>query len=611
MEDGAPNDGRLPFDSTPSDSNAIQDGAAGCVLGRARCSADSLGMEYCGLGTAGPAWSKRIPCDPNERCAAGVCTDRQCNASEIVFLLDRSSSMAKNKLWDWTSKTLLATLQPRPDLYLALRQFPQGGCNVAPVTKPKQNAYADFEQAIGAPDSASATPIAAALTGLAPSFGDPDRSQAVVLISDGDETCATATDAVNAAARLYHQGIRVYTIALTSTANVALLDQIATVGGTNKSRLATDDTSLRAALDAIIQADLNSCLCQKRCLIDGVCYADQHSDPKNVCRRCDVAQQPGAWTMLSQCLYTLAGNGTPGYQDGPIEQARFASPRSLAFDPSGTLYVVDSGNHCVRIIKQGLVGTFAGSCTNEGFAQGKVANARFRWPNDIVVEGSVLYLTDGGNHAVVKIGNGVVSLIAGNGGIGSQDGIGQEPRFYAPMGIAVAANGSLYVADQLNHRIRQVDAASGEVTTIAGPSGAGVGVGRGLIDGAAADARFHTPVGLAFDRVTSTLYIADRFNGRIRTLASNRVRTVASGLNFPAGVSVAGNDIYVADTDNDRVVLLTGGQTRNVVGAARGMVDGAVSKARLNEPYQAVIHPQTKAIYIVDRGNHAIRVFVP
>jgi sugar lactone lactonase YvrE len=159
---------------------------------------------------------------------------------------------------------------------------------------------------------------------------------------------------------------------------------------------------------------------------------------------------------------TLAGpleaGYAAGYADGPAAEARFQGPRSVAVDGAGNLYVADTGNHCIRVISPaGQVTTLAGA-PEPGYVDGQGAQARFSFPAGVAVdaEGN-LYVADTANHRIRMITpDGAVTTLAGSGEPGYADGPAGEAQFRAPEGVAVDADGNLIVADTGNHRIRKI-----------------------------------------------------------------------------------------------------------------------------------------------------------
>lgn len=158
---------------------------------------------------------------------------------------------------------------------------------------------------------------------------------------------------------------------------------------------------------------------------------------------------------------TLAGDGNPGAIDATGTSASFNSPRDVAVDASGNVYVADLGNCTIRkITAAGVVTTIAGSA-------GVCGAASLYAPYGVAVDGSGnVYVADSGNQVIRKITPaGVISLLAGSGAMGSDDGVGASASFTFPSKIALDSNGNLYVAEI--SLIRMVSQ-SGVVTTIVG-----------------------------------------------------------------------------------------------------------------------------------------------
>jgi sugar lactone lactonase YvrE len=211
---------------------------------------------------------------------------------------------------------------------------------------------------------------------------------------------------------------------------------------------------------------------------------------------------------------------------------------------------------------------------------------------------------------------GTVSTLAGSGAPGYADGAARETRFADPFGVAVAADGSVYVADAGEaNRIRKVSA-EGVVTTLAG--------GReGFADGAGAAASFSTPSALALD-AAGNLYVADTGNNRVRkvtpegvvtTLAGEGVAGFADGpaaqsrFDSPVGLAVdKDGNVYVADTYNDRVRVVTkDGVVKTLAGSgAPGSADGAAASASFDTPCGVAVG-EAGEVYVADAGNDRLR----
>ena len=155
---------------------------------------------------------------------------------------------------------------------------------------------------------------------------------------------------------------------------------------------------------------------------------------------------------------TLAGlAGAAGSADGPGTDARFVVPYGVAVDTTGTVFVVDHGNHTIRrITADGVVTTLAGTAGSAGSTDGTGTAARFRYPSGAAVDrmGNV-FVADTDNQRIRQVTPvGEVTTVGGAGSPGSTDGIGTAARFFNPKGIAADAAGRIFVADRSNHTIR-------------------------------------------------------------------------------------------------------------------------------------------------------------
>jgi len=323
---------------------------------------------------------------------------------------------------------------------------------------------------------------------------------------------------------------------------------------------------------------------------------------------------------------TLAGSPeNEGSNNGTGTGARFRSPRGLAVDSTGNVYVADHENHMIRrVTPTGVVSTFAGSAGAAGFADGPALQARFFGPSGLAFDtAGNLYVTDERNNIIRKISpGGTVSTLAGGAGIeGYLDATGNQARFDEPVGIAVNAAGTVFVVDTENNRIRRITPA-GVVTTYAG---AGPGAGVGHADGEGPLATFRFPNFLALDR-DGNLIVTDGGNSMIRRIASDGTVTTLSGLpdsrgaldgigedaqfRSPGAVAVdASGVVFVADSENHTIRRITpGGGVTLFAGAAgiSGSVNGRGADARFNRP-EGVSTDGAGNVYVADTGNHTIR----
>ena len=231
---------------------------------------------------------------------------------------------------------------------------------------------------------------------------------------------------------------------------------------------------------------------------------------------------------------TFAGSGVAGTNDGPVASAQFVQPYGVACDiPNNIIYVTD-GTMRIRKIAGGMVSTLAGSGAI-GFANGTGTLATFNSPNELCVDPSGnIYVADFGNNAIRKITPaGVVTTLAGSGTVGNADGVGTAASFDGPIGISIDPAGNLYVSES-SGRIRTIDP-SGLVTTISGSAG------PGFLDGNAQAAQFEIPCSVACF-TDGTVYISDQYNNRIRMISCSALNapsntTPAGNLNAYTGIS--------------------------------------------------------------------------
>ena len=289
------------------------------------------------------------------------------------------------------------------------------------------------------------------------------------------------------------------------------------------------------------------------------------SDTQNqVIRRVDAADGSVTTIAGAEGIAGFSGDG------GPAAAARLSDPSQLAFDAAGDLYFVDGGNGIVRRIdaKTGIITSVAGSAAGNGQIAGLAVDAA----GDVFVADSL--------HSLVRrvdALSGKITTVAGDGthGYAGDGGPAVDAELAGPAGLAVDAAGNLYIADSLNSRVRRVDAASGTIKTVAGDGSYGAGA-DGL---AATSVALSYLSGLAVD-AAGNLFIADTGNSRVlrvdaasgvlTTLAGSGIRGFAGDGGAAAGAKLdaptelavtAGGAVYIADTGNSRIRLVSQAKT--------------------------------------------------
>ena len=234
-------------------------------------------------------------------------------------------------------------------------------------------------------------------------------------------------------------------------------------------------------------------------------------------------------------ITTVAGSGTFGDSGdgGPATQAALGFPNYVTVDNAGNLYFADFGTERVRKVarKTGIITTVAGNGTrgpdsagtivgSYGGDGGPARDAALNHPTCVIVDPvGNLYIADRDNYRIRKVqaATGVITTVAGSGsyGFSGDGGPATSAALAQPSGLALDAEGNLYISDTGNNRVRMVSAATGIISTIAGNGSAGsTGVGdQGLATQAALDG----PLGLALDGA-GNLYIADTINNRVQVV---------------------------------------------------------------------------------------------
>ena len=300
-----------------------------------------------------------------------------------------------------------------------------------------------------------------------------------------------------------------------------------------------------------------------------------------------------------------------GFFNGLPRLAMYDGPRGIAVDPSGAIYVADTGNDAIRaLFLNQSVTTIAGRFDVSGATNGVGTNALFWKPSGIAVGANGnLIVADSGNNLIRIISpHQAVSTLAGSTSWGTSDGVGTNARFSEPAGVAVDSAGNVYVADSMNYRIRLIFA-NLTVITLAGSS-------YGSANGIGSNAQFVSPTGVAIDNNSGLIYVADKWNGvRIISAANSSVVQVTPSGEFciPAGVAVGpSGKVYVVEAGGCGAVraILANQAVAFIAGGSSGLANGVGSNAKFNFPYGIAVDA-LENVLVADTSNHQIRIVSP
>ncbi|MCP9490107.1 MAG: hypothetical protein MSC31_09560 [Solirubrobacteraceae bacterium MAG38_C4-C5] len=333
----------------------------------------------------------------------------------------------------------------------------------------------------------------------------------------------------------------------------------------------------------------------------------------------------------------VAGNASKGREGdgGPATAAQLGGsssgigPQGIALTPEGDLLIADTGSNRVRRVDAGTgeISTVAGTGTFGSAVDGGPATEA-----DLGAPYGVAALPDGGfvvadtsNHRIRRVApDGTISTVAGSRfGFAGDGGPADAAQLALPRGVAVAADGDLFIADTSNNAVRRVDARDGTIATVAGRGTADPAAG-----GPATGARLNVPVAVALDEA-GDLFVVERGGHRVsRVAAADGTIEVVAGtgtggfsgdggpadqaqLLAPAGLALDGGRLFIADGFNRRVraVDLADGLIDSVAGnGAFGFSGdgGPAPDAQLFSPFGLTVGPDGDA-FVADTVNHRIR----
>jgi sugar lactone lactonase YvrE len=343
-------------------------------------------------------------------------------------------------------------------------------------------------------------------------------------------------------------------------------------------------------------------------------------------------------------ITTVAGSGPVGYSGdgGPAVSAQLSQPGPLAADSRGNLYIADGGR-VRRISTEGIITTITGDgrfgYSGDGgpATQAEVSLSSYGQGLALAAnDAGEIFIADTGNNRVRKVSeDGKINTVAGNGMgccFSGDGGLATAAQLYIPAGVAVDRNGTVYVADTFNNRVRTIDYA-GVITTVAGTGVPFPASGDG---GPAVNARIAWPTGLKLDG-SGNLYIADAGNMRVRKVSPEGIIQTVAGdgfpgyrgdggpaaaaeLSWPKDIAFDGSgNMYIADTANhvirkvttDGVIATFAGTGGDLSGAGGYSGDGGLAaSARMNQPSGLAVDSAGN-VYVSDTENFRVRKVTP
>jgi uncharacterized protein (TIGR03437 family) len=333
-------------------------------------------------------------------------------------------------------------------------------------------------------------------------------------------------------------------------------------------------------------------------------------------------------------INTVAGTGPsgPDGDNGLATQAELYTPSDVVVDSSGNLYIADTQNNRIRKVNTaGIITTVAGgACCGFGGDGGPATSATLNQPTGVAVDSSGnVYIADTDNQVIRKVSGGTITTIAGTPGTGGFSGDGgpaASAMLFYPHAVAVDNSGNVFIADTQNDVIRKIDAATGIISTVAGTGKRGYSGDGGPATTAAlcsvGSVALDTSGNIFFPDGCQRIREVSAATGNITTIAGNGTAGYAGDggaatsaqLFDPNGVAVnASGDVFIADTHFSIIRKVSNGIMTTVAGDGGAGYYGDGGAATLASIYNplGVAADNSGNFFIADTGNNRIREVSP